>query len=404
MAKGAFLAVKRGKLGDSVGYNVTNSNNKDKQGWRIYQPVVRNPQTDGQMVQRIKLTAVNNLYRSLKEVIKRGFEGKAYGDPSRRAWLKMALGQSFDAGPWLPKSSQVPAPIMQVPLTVGSLRPVVVQFDPDDGYYYSDIVVSQAFGESSTISDLSLAMINAGYQAGDQVTVITGRVAGGTGFEWDVRSFIIDPQDTRTGRSLGFYFDYLSLGAQGYMATIYGGFANPGACAIAVSRDGDGVYLRSTSYLAVGDAIKALYYGPAMYIAAKVSYMVSAAKDTNWPIQPSRAGVASYTTTAADGTPVTLAGVSQTDGYWVVVSDAGEEYFVKCTDTRNAAYNAYLVGKTGSALRDVWNPTAPAGATSDSTVNFYTASDATENQLNLYYFLLSQGFDARGLLGVLPNT
>lgn len=403
MAKGAFLAVKRGKLGDSVGYNVTNSNNKDKQGWRIYQPVVRNPQTDGQMVQRIKLTAVNNLYRSLKEVIKRGFEGKAYGDPSRRAWLKMALGQSFDAGPWLPKSSQVPAPIMQVPLTVGSLRPVVVQYDPDDGYYYSDINVDQTFGESSTISDASLAMINAGYQAGDQVTVITGRIAGETGFEWDVRSFIIDPQDTRTGRSLGFYFDFLSFGAQGYKAIIYGGFANPGACAIAVSRDGDGVYLRSTSYLAVGDAIKALYYGPAMYIAAKVSYMVSAAKDTNWPIQPSRAGVASYTTTAADGTPVTLAGVSQTGGYWVVVNDAGEEYFIKGTDVRSITYNRYLIAKTGTRLDEVWSNTAPAGATSDSTVNFDAGSEATESQLNLYYFLLSQGFDARALLGALQQ-
>lgn len=400
MAKGAFLAVKRGKLGDSVGYNVTNSNNKDKQGWRIYQPVVRNPQTDGQMVQRIKLTAVNNLYRSLKEVIKRGFEGKAYGDPSRRAWLKMALGQSFDAGPWLPKSSQVPAPIMQVPLTVGSLRPVTVTWDQVDSYMATNITVPS--DAPSTMSDLSLLFIDAGYQAGDQVTVIVGWIPADGAFTWAYRSFYLDVQDTRTLASVGLYADvdnssphhlHLSLTERPF----------PLACAIAVSRDGDGVYLRSTSYLAVADAIQALYYGPAMYIAAKVSYMVSAAKDTNWPIQPSRAGVASYTTTAADGTPVTLAGVSQTGGYWVVVNDAGEEFYVKGTDVRSITYNRYLIAKTGTRLDEVWSNTAPAGATSDSTVNFDASSEATESQLNLYYFLLSQGFDARALLGALQQ-
>lgn len=397
MAKGAFLAVKRGKLGDSVGYNVTNSNNKVKQGWRIYQPVVRNPQTDGQMVQRIKLTAVNNLYRSLKEVIKRGFEGMAYGDPSRRAWLKMALGQSFDAGPWLPKGSQVPAPIKQVPLTVGSLAPITTDVGLD---WASNLRVTG--GTPTTMADLSQVFITNGYQVGDQVTVVQGWQPTDGAFAWVVQSFYVDPTDTRQISAAGFGVSTSEIDGDDYLILfVYG--HQPNALAIAVSRDGDGVYLRSTSYLSIDPAIETLFYGPAMYIAAKVSYMVSAAKDTNWPIQPSRAGVASYTTTAADGTPVTLAGVSQTGGYWVVVNDAGEEFFVKGTDVRSITYNRYLIAKTGTRLDEVWSNTAPSGATSDSTVNFDAGSEATESQLNLYYFLLSQGFDSRALLGALQQ-
>lgn len=398
MAKGAFLAVKRGKLGDSVGYNVTNSNSKDKQGWRIYQPVVRNPQTDGQMVQRIKLTAVNNLYRSLKEVIKRGFEGKAYGDPSRRAWLKMALGQSFDAGPWLPKGSQVPAPIKQVPLTVGSLTPITVRWAAQEQLLLTSLRSLQT-DSIRTMADLSQFFIDNGYQYGDQVTFIMGYIPANGAFAWRVVSFFIDLSD---GRAFDTTLN-MAIGDDGGDVYFTADGINVTAMAIAVSRDGDGVYLRSTSYLGLNPAIEALYYGPAMYIAAKVSYMVSAAKDTNWPIQPSRAGVASYTTTAADGTPITLAGVSQTDGYWVVVSDAGEEYFVKGGDVRSITYNRYLIAKSGTRLDEVWSNTAPAGATSDSTVIFSGGTDATEDQLNLYHFLLSQGFDSRALLGVLEQ-
>lgn len=399
MAKGAFLSVKRGKLGDSIGYNVSNSNNKERQGWRIYQPVVKNPQTDGQMVQRVKLAAVNNLYRSLKEVIKRGFEGKEYGDPSRRAWLRLALGQDFTAGPWLTKGSQVPVPIKQVPLTVGSLAPITVRWAVDEGLLLTSIRITGDSVDITTIADLSTMFINQGYQSGDQVTFIFGWQPTEGAFTWRVVSFYIDVTDTRDFVTvLG-----LTIGNDG--GDVYfglNGVQRVDAYAVAVSRDGDGVYLRSTSYLGVNPVVDVMYYGPAMYVAARLSYLKTAAKDTNWPIQPTRGGGdASYTTVAADGTPITLAGVDSNMNYVQVLADTGEGYYVKCTDVTSTSYNKWLKQKATSAAQ-MWVSAAPTDPAppNDSVVNFDAGNRSTEDGRNLYYFLLSQGFDSRALLGL----
>lgn len=398
MAKGAFLSVKRGKLGDSIGYNVSNSNNKERQGWRIYQPVVANPQTDAQMVQRVKLAAVNNLYRALKEVIKRGFEGKPYGDPSRRAWLKMALGQNFSEGPWIVKGNQVPVPIRQVPLTTGSLVPVVVGDNSVDFSITSFELPNDDV--PTTLGELSQIFIGWGYMPGDQVTIIQGWVPARLAFAWSVYSFYLDAQDGRALSELGLFVNTDEDGAA--VRLVLRQDKPVDALAIAVSRDGDGVYLRSTSYIATDPVtVDAVYYGNQMYEMAKRSYMNTEGKDTNWPIQPSRSGGAAYTTVAADGTRITLANTSITNNYIVVVSDTGEEYYVKCTDVTSTSYNKWLKQRAASAAQ-MWASSAPTDPAppSDSVVNFDAGNRSTEDGRNLYYFLLSQGFDSRALLGL----
>ena len=95
MAKGIGLIGNfRGKVGNMVGYNLKDSNNKQTQGVRVYQPVVKNPKTYGQAEQRAKLAPINATYRALKAIIDRGQEGKAYGNKSRLAWLSAAMKAS----------------------------------------------------------------------------------------------------------------------------------------------------------------------------------------------------------------------------------------------------------------------------------------------------------------------
>lgn len=404
-----MLSVKRGKLGDAVGYNVSNSNTKERQGWRIYQPVVKNPQTQGQLWQRIKLAAVNNQYRAVKEIIQRGFEGQEYGDPSRRAWLSMALGSQFD-GPWLNKGEMTAAPLRDIPLTVGSLPEVTITYEAEDKYFVTSIpALNQA--PPMTVAELTQCCVAAGYREGDQFTIIQCQRVDNRAFSWHVWAIYLDSADTRSLTSVGLDVDYTSTASGNFLINFYltslsGGLTNRFAQAITISRDGDGSHLRSTSRLCMRPDMDEYLYSEVAKINAGLSYVRNKAKSENWQQVPTRSAAAgSYVLKAADGTTFTAASTSFTGGYAVIVSDTGEEYYVHCTDVKSLAYNRWLVAKSGATLDAVWKQAAPfdPAPPSDSVVNLITSTDATEENLQVYYFLLSQGFDARAIMGGLPQ-
>ena len=108
MAKGIGLIGNfKGKVGNMVGYKLTDSNSGNTQGIRVYQPIVKNPKTAAQAEQRAKLAPINATYRALKMVIDRGNEGLPYGNKSRLAWLKQAF--KAEHMPWIEKGSVVNA-------------------------------------------------------------------------------------------------------------------------------------------------------------------------------------------------------------------------------------------------------------------------------------------------------
>lgn len=373
MAKGSFLGVKRGKLGDAVGYNVANSSDGIRQGWRIYQPVVSNPQTDGQMVQRVKLAAVNNLYRALKDVIRRGFENHKYGDDSRRAWLKLALGQDFSSGPWVVKGSTQPVPIKTVPITVGSLPPVSVTYKSSLLRFVTNIPCDD---DPEDVASLSAVLIGAGYQEGDQVTIIQGWVPGRLAFAWRVVSFYINTSDTTQLSDLGISALGDVVGDQSYLSLSILNVQFD-ALAVAVSRDGDGINLRSTSYVATDPTtVDAVYYGDMMYEAAKRSYMnTSATRSTNWPLDP---GSGEYTPTIQSaftnanvefrpvGVRVVDPGANQ---YLCIYDGDGNNYYIESRESASSSLIVYLTG-TGAT-----STAAPAGKTSANSVDVYSAAN-----------------------------
>lgn len=193
MAKGIGLIGNfRGKVGNMVGYNLKDSNNKQNQGVRVYQPVVKNPRSYAQAEQRAKLSPINATYRALKPIIDRGQEAKAYGNKSRLAWLKNAI-KNYD-GMWYDKGAVVEQAVL-CEITHGTLAPVL-SFTTGAGTVALS-VSGFTPGATPTIGDVSTAILDA-YPAlknGDQITFVAcGPVQGLVAASFD--SFVLDTEST----------------------------------------------------------------------------------------------------------------------------------------------------------------------------------------------------------------
>lgn len=391
MAKGSFLGVKRGKLGEAVGYNIANSSDGMKQGWRIYQPVVSNPQTDGQIDQRIKLAAANNLYRALKPVIQRGWENHKYGDESRRAFLKRALGSAY-VGPYLPKGSTLAVPIEGVPITYGSLTPVTVEGGS------SSLVLTNVMNQSSdalSLGLLSQCFIDAvGAKAGDQVTIIIGYLNLAGTVTYTIGSFYLDPTSTDEELSTLTGFDWLTVTYNGELClAVDTSSFSPAYCGlVAMSRDGDGANLRSYADFFMSTEFRTYFYGTASQVeAAKASYRKKTSSSTNWPLDP---GAGEYTPTVQSaytraGTEFTPVSISRknVDGqnFEVIVDDGGVQYYIGSRPGSASSEIVYLSGTGSTASID------PADLTTANSVNVF---DAANTAAGLRAWLISKGIDA----------
>lgn len=271
MAKGlGIIGNFKGKVGNIVGYNLKDSNNKQTQGLRAYQPVVRNPKTSRQAEQRAKMAPINATYRALKGIIDRGQEGVAYGNKSRLRFLSEAMKQ-FD-GPWFEKGDAITLPI-KTNITHGSLSSIGIDDLADD-----NMVVILNVGnvqEFATLAALSTALLanNSFLKEGDQLTFVHGSKNG-----CDVRSIVINSTDTTA--LTGFQADAgllkAVLGSNTDVSTEFG-------CVI-LSREGEsGQHLRSTTALTLSDGAAAdTHYTSTAKDAAIESYM-AANGNTDWP-------------------------------------------------------------------------------------------------------------------------
>ena len=271
MGKGIGLIGNfRGKVGNMVGYTLKDSNNKQTQGVRVYQPVVKNPKTYGQAEQRAKLAPVNVTYRALKMIIDRGQEGKGYGNRSRLAWLKGAL--KAEGMPWFEKGALMNSPVL-CELTHGSLAGLQFTVTATGMEITATGVTSET--TVNTVGTLSTALMAAypALQEGDQITFVALQ-SSANGIISDVFSIIIDTTDstalTRFTAANG-KLTYVSPNAAGFGSVI-------------VSREGaNAAHQRSTSSLSAPAAtIAAAPYDATSKEAAVKSYM-SAAGNSDWP-------------------------------------------------------------------------------------------------------------------------
>ena len=271
MAKGIGLIGNfRGKVGNMVGYNLKDSNNKQTQGVRVYQPVVKNPKTYGQAEQRAKLAPINATYRALKAIIDRGQEGKAYGNKSRLAWLSDAM-KSFNGG-WFEKGAAITVPAW-VQLTKGSLPAIAIE-DLDGGAATITCDGLQSGATINTVATFSTAILAGitGLKAGDQITFVSLESLNGS-LNAKVESVVLSTTDAT---ALPFTVSP-SNNAMSISLTSTGI-----AAAIIVSREGDnGQHLRSDATLVKDNQLADDKTSNDDKEAAIKSYM-SAGANTDW--------------------------------------------------------------------------------------------------------------------------
>lgn len=388
MGKGVgILGTISGKVGSMVYYRLTNSNNGEKQGYREYRATTRNPQTDQQLDQRVKMAVVTNEYRALRDVIRRGQQSHAYGDASRRAWLKLALGSDF-VGPYLEKGDKSPLPMPNVPISVGGLPEVVVESVDEDGNADTSLLFSQA-AASSTVGQVSAELLsgNPWLKAGDQITVVmcipvagSGVTAAESAYYYFVSSFILNISDATTIESLGLTIsgtdtDYLSVADADQRQS---------ACAIIVSREGPaGEHLRSTANFGLSDSLSAFYatLNPAQ---ARRSYKKGITAEADWPVeQEGGVGTTPVDALLLSGLEVPVTQLDVVGGYLLASG-----YIMKVTDVHSPHYNKYLTGYTSASS------VAPSGASDDNTISLEPTSSTTL-QAAFNQWLLNNGVNAQ---------
>lgn len=271
MAKGIGLIGNfKGKVGNMVGYKLSDSNTGNTQGIRVYQPIVKNPKTSAQAEQRAKLAPINVTYRALKMIIDRGNEGLPYGNKSRLAWLKKAFKP--DEMPWFVKGAVIDQPVL-CELTRGSLPSIKKMTDSDQNIVLSVDGVSSA---TTTLGALSTALL-AEYtflKDGDQITLVGIESINGNMFTY-VDSFVVDTTSTAAIPS----FIGLDEGSIEYARTEGALMAG---CVI-LSREGaGGEHLRSTESLAQMHEYGTTHTTPEAKAAAIESYMSSASDNADW--------------------------------------------------------------------------------------------------------------------------
>ena len=271
MGKGiGLIAGHTKKVGNTVGFRNSASNNGQTQGIRVYQPIVRNPQTAAQAEQRAKTAAINATYSHLKMIIDRGNESLPYGNRSRCAWLKKAF--KAEIIPWYEKNTIPYAPVI-CPLTFGSL-------DNIEWYASEDYVSISAPGISQDehLEDIGgvsywIKNYNPFLKDGDQLTFIT--------MGWDDNHLLTDIFSFILDVTSGEGIDRFSVGRD---RIVYESPRVDGLACIIVSREGaNGKHLRSTSSIKPYTNIQSQPpYDSASKAAAIASYQTSQSANTDW--------------------------------------------------------------------------------------------------------------------------
>lgn len=274
MAKGTSLfSTLSGKVGNVVAARIPNAADARRQSVRSYQPVVSNPKSYAQAEQRAKYMPLMKLYQVLKPIILRSQENKAYGAPSRYAWISEAL-KKYD-GAWFSKCENVIDPPL-VPLTYGSLPSLPITSSRSE--FIEIPLVGDYIEDISQFDEFSRALLD-NYpflHEGDQLTICgvgddTERLLA----NWT--SFIIDTHNL-SDLPEGFNFTSNTFFYECYDMSFDAG-------CIIISRMGSGgQHLRNTTSLYELASYSQLHKTPEAKDAAIRSYM-SSSNNSDWAQQ-----------------------------------------------------------------------------------------------------------------------
>lgn len=198
MSKGnMLLGHARGKVGDLVFSRVNG-----QQVTRARAAVVKNPQTEAQMIQRILLNTIIQAYSRMSEICDHSFEGVQTGQKSMSAFMRKNLNQlrTFVANEresghffdeiysFSPLGSNQFA-MNEYIIATGTLPAVTTTVDASLG----GIVAITASGANLTYADVINSL---GLQRGDQLTFIIQEAWSDGRAAFKFARVILDPRDT----------------------------------------------------------------------------------------------------------------------------------------------------------------------------------------------------------------
>lgn len=265
-----FIGNFKGKLGNAVGYKVSQSNSGTNQGVRVYQPNIKNPKSAAQAEQRAKYAPIFATYRALKMIIDRGNESKPYGNTSRIAWLRKAF--QADYIPWTLKGFPTDYPVL-CQLTQGTLKGIPSAINGDALVF--NLTQDAPVGSINTFGVVSTILLeNFPYlKEGDQVTFVLNMPSTDV-LDFQILSYILDEGDTTPVR------DFIVQNSQLKLTS----YDQIDAAAVIVSRQGaKGEHLRSTSFLTPMDNLT--HYPPYdndTKQEAIASYMATDGANADW--------------------------------------------------------------------------------------------------------------------------
>ena len=252
MAKATGLSSQfRGKVGNIVGYLTRNRAGRYEQTVKAYQPVVANPQTYAQALARVPVGPVQRICSALLPIIQRGWEGTAYGDPSKNEFLSYNL--KYFRGPFMEKGSVMvpPGPML---ITKGSLASIgvrEVKSEMNNGWVKFDLVaVDWDHDWDKGTMAYELLKNNPQLIPGEQLTfVVVYRVNGE--FFYRYESLFLNPNDKTYARgiinSMSEIHTILSIEA----SNLADGAEIAAACCIRSQLYGETSFKRSTAFLTI---------------------------------------------------------------------------------------------------------------------------------------------------------
>lgn len=398
--KGGVYGYLRGRVG-SVSYSILNASRsksgKKEQIVRALPDQVANPQTAGQVMQRMKLAPAQKFYNAFNELLSNAFEGVEYGEASRRYFMSLAMAQD---GPYVQKGVDrfIPA---QYPFSRGSIPAVGIQ--EFEGGAANTVITLAVTTEEATVDNALLASL-LGVTTDYQITIAVVNNINGVfvpsyiGFDDRLKISEIpagalskDAENHVTISPAAFGLDASNMVAQVVVLSV---------------QDASGNWLRSEQDMVISNQLIEALYGTSALEAAIYSYQTSNgaqnAINSQWyynlGLAQAFAGKLTTTYLAADvdeshgyGTRTGIVGIKQLNGVikytiFTETADAGAAVmivkngeivpWVQDGDTITAA----MIVEPANVDVEVWQP-----AYAQQLGYMQGEGSGSSEQLNLYF-------------------
>lgn len=253
--QGGAWGFLRGKVG-GMSYSILGADKsgsgKKEQIIRSLPESVKNPQTAGQTMQRMKLAPAQKFYKAFSELLSNAFQGIAYGDASRRYFMALAMKSE---GPYVQKGVDRFLPAAYV-FSQGSLPSVGIE--PFEGGATVITLANEVAEGTTTITNAEFAEL-LGVGEDYQLTVAVVNNVNGvfipSYIPFDKRLQIKDlPEGTLAIAEGKVTINPAALGLD--MSAMV-------ACCVVLSvQDASGAWLRSTQEMIISNELRKSLYGP----------------------------------------------------------------------------------------------------------------------------------------------